>query len=46
MRGFVEAGLRHLTFYVGAPDDPSRLPALTPATLARSAPVLEAIRAG
>jgi alkanesulfonate monooxygenase SsuD/methylene tetrahydromethanopterin reductase-like flavin-dependent oxidoreductase (luciferase family) len=46
VRGFVEAGLRHLTFYVGAPDDPSRLPALTPATLARFAPVLEAVRAG
>lgn len=42
---FREAGLRHLTFYVGAPDDPSRLPALTSATLARFAPVLEAIRA-
>ena len=46
VRGFVGAGLRHLTFYVGAPDDPSRLPALTPATLARFAPVHEAIRAG
>jgi alkanesulfonate monooxygenase SsuD/methylene tetrahydromethanopterin reductase-like flavin-dependent oxidoreductase (luciferase family) len=46
VRGFVESGLRHLTFYVGAPDDPSRLPALTPATLARFAPVLEAVRAG
>ena len=46
VRDFVEAGLRHVTFYVGAPDDPSRLPALTPATLARFAPVMEAIRAG
>jgi alkanesulfonate monooxygenase SsuD/methylene tetrahydromethanopterin reductase-like flavin-dependent oxidoreductase (luciferase family) len=46
VRAFVEAGLSHVTFYVGAPDDPSRLPALTPATLARFAPVLEAIRAG
>jgi alkanesulfonate monooxygenase SsuD/methylene tetrahydromethanopterin reductase-like flavin-dependent oxidoreductase (luciferase family) len=46
VRGFVEAGLRHLTFYVGAPDDPSRMPALTPETLARLAPVLEAVRAG
>jgi alkanesulfonate monooxygenase SsuD/methylene tetrahydromethanopterin reductase-like flavin-dependent oxidoreductase (luciferase family) len=46
VRGFAEAGLRHLTLYVGAPDDPSRLPALTPATLTRLAPVLEAIRAG
>jgi alkanesulfonate monooxygenase SsuD/methylene tetrahydromethanopterin reductase-like flavin-dependent oxidoreductase (luciferase family) len=46
VRGFVEAGLRHLTFYVGAPDNPSRLPALTPVTLARFAAVHEAIRAG
>jgi hypothetical protein len=46
VRGFVEAGLRHLTFYIGAPDDPSRLPALTAATMARFASVLEAIRAG
>ncbi len=46
VRSFADAGLRHLTFYVGAPDDPSRLPALTPETLARFAPVLEAIRAG
>jgi alkanesulfonate monooxygenase SsuD/methylene tetrahydromethanopterin reductase-like flavin-dependent oxidoreductase (luciferase family) len=46
VRGFVESGLRHVTFYVGAPDDPSRLPALTPAMLARFAPVLEAVRAG
>jgi len=46
VRGFADAGLRHLTFYVGAPDDPSRLPALTAATLERLAPVLEAVRAG
>ena len=46
VRRFVEAGLRHITFYVGTPDHPSKLPALTPATLARFAPVLEAIRAG
>ncbi len=45
VRGFAEAGLRHMTFHVGAPDDPSRLPALTPATLARFGTVLEAIRA-
>ena len=45
VRGFTEAGLRHVTFYIAAPDDPSRLPALTPATLARFASVLEAIRA-
>ncbi len=46
VRGFVDAGLSHVTFYVADPEDPSRLPALTPATLARFAPVLEAIRAG
>ncbi len=46
VRGFAVAGLRHLTFYIGAPDDPSRLPALTLETLARFGPVLEAIRAG
>jgi alkanesulfonate monooxygenase SsuD/methylene tetrahydromethanopterin reductase-like flavin-dependent oxidoreductase (luciferase family) len=46
VRGFVEAGLSHLTIHVGTPDDPSRMPALTPATLTRFAPVLEAIRAG
>jgi alkanesulfonate monooxygenase SsuD/methylene tetrahydromethanopterin reductase-like flavin-dependent oxidoreductase (luciferase family) len=45
VRGFASAGLRHLTFYVGAPDDPSRNPALTPATLTRFAPLLEAVRA-
>jgi len=45
VRGFADAGLRHLTFYVGLPDDPSRLPALTSVALARLAPVLEAIRA-
>jgi hypothetical protein len=46
VRGFAASGLRHLTLYIGAPDDPSRLPALTPATLARLAPLLEAVRAG
>ncbi len=46
VRGFAEAGLRHLTLYVAAPDEPSKLPALTRASLARLAPVLEAIRAG
>ncbi len=46
VREFLAAGLSHLTFYVGAEDDPSPLPALTAATLDRFAPVLEAIRAG
>jgi alkanesulfonate monooxygenase SsuD/methylene tetrahydromethanopterin reductase-like flavin-dependent oxidoreductase (luciferase family) len=46
VRGFAAAGLRHMTFYIGMPDDPSRYPALTAETLARFAPVLEAIRAG
>jgi alkanesulfonate monooxygenase SsuD/methylene tetrahydromethanopterin reductase-like flavin-dependent oxidoreductase (luciferase family) len=45
VRGFAAAGLRHLTFYVAAPDDASRLPALTPAALTRFAPLLEAMRA-
>jgi alkanesulfonate monooxygenase SsuD/methylene tetrahydromethanopterin reductase-like flavin-dependent oxidoreductase (luciferase family) len=44
VRGFREAGLSHLTIYVGAEGDPSPLPALTPATLGLFAPVLEAIR--
>lgn len=46
VRGFASAGIRHLTVYLGAPDDPSRMPALTPASLRRFAPVLEAIREG
>lgn len=46
VRSFADAGLRHMTFYIGAPDDPSRYPALTPEALARFTPVLEAIRAG
>ncbi len=45
IRGFAGAGLRHLTLYVGDPDDPSRLPALTTPMLRRLAPVLDAIRA-
>jgi alkanesulfonate monooxygenase SsuD/methylene tetrahydromethanopterin reductase-like flavin-dependent oxidoreductase (luciferase family) len=45
VRGFADAGLRHLTLYIGDPDDPSRNPALTPTMLRRFAPVLEAIRA-
>jgi alkanesulfonate monooxygenase SsuD/methylene tetrahydromethanopterin reductase-like flavin-dependent oxidoreductase (luciferase family) len=46
VRGFADAGLAHLTCYVGAPGDPSRLPALTPETLRRFGIVLAAIRAG
>ncbi len=46
VRAFREAGLDHLTFYVGAEGDPSPLPALTAEALGRFAPVLEAIRAG
>ncbi len=45
VRSFRDAGLSHLTFYVGAEGDPSPLPALTAETLGRFAPVLEAIRA-
>lgn len=46
VRGFAAAGLRHLTLHLGAPDDPSRLPALTPVLLERFEPVLAAIREG
>ncbi|MEI7743068.1 MAG: LLM class flavin-dependent oxidoreductase [Chloroflexota bacterium] len=46
VRGFAASGLRHLTFYIGHPDDPSRLPALVPEMLERFAPLLEAIRRG
>jgi alkanesulfonate monooxygenase SsuD/methylene tetrahydromethanopterin reductase-like flavin-dependent oxidoreductase (luciferase family) len=41
-----DAGLRHLTLYVGADDDPSPIPALTHETLERFAPLLETLRAG
>jgi alkanesulfonate monooxygenase SsuD/methylene tetrahydromethanopterin reductase-like flavin-dependent oxidoreductase (luciferase family) len=46
VRGFAGAGLRHLTLSAGTPQDPSRNPALTPDTLARLGPLLEAVRAG
>lgn len=45
VRGFADAGLAHLTVYVGAPEDRSRMPALTPETLRRFGLVLEAMRA-
>ncbi len=45
LHAFASAGLRHLTLYVGDPSDPSKLPALTPPTLERFGPLLEAIRA-
>ena len=45
IRGFADAGLRHLTLYLGHPDDPSRYPALTAEMLDRLPPLLEAIRA-
>ncbi|HEU0243736.1 MAG TPA: LLM class flavin-dependent oxidoreductase [Candidatus Limnocylindrales bacterium] len=45
VRAIHAAGVRHLTFYVGAADDPSPLPALTDAVLDRFGPFLEAIRA-
>jgi alkanesulfonate monooxygenase SsuD/methylene tetrahydromethanopterin reductase-like flavin-dependent oxidoreductase (luciferase family) len=41
-----DAGLRHLTLYLGSDDDPSPIPALTRETLDRFAPLFEAIRAG
>jgi alkanesulfonate monooxygenase SsuD/methylene tetrahydromethanopterin reductase-like flavin-dependent oxidoreductase (luciferase family) len=46
IRAIGAAGIAHVTFYVGADDDPSPLPALTRATLDLLAPVLEALRAG
>ena len=42
---FAAAGLAHITLYPGAADDPSPLPALTTASLARFAPFLEALHA-
>jgi alkanesulfonate monooxygenase SsuD/methylene tetrahydromethanopterin reductase-like flavin-dependent oxidoreductase (luciferase family) len=45
VRGFADVGLWHLTLYAGAPDDPSRMPALTPASLAGIGPFIDAIRA-
>ena len=46
IRGFGDAGLRHLTLSVGTPDDPSRTPALTPEALGRLGPLLRAVRMG
>jgi len=45
VRAIHAAGIRHLTCYPGAADDPSPLPALTEATLDRFAPFLEAMHA-
>ena len=42
---FAAAGLAHITLYPGAVDDPSPLPALTTASLARFAPFLDALHA-
>jgi alkanesulfonate monooxygenase SsuD/methylene tetrahydromethanopterin reductase-like flavin-dependent oxidoreductase (luciferase family) len=46
IRALHDAGLRHLTLYVGEADDSSPLPALTRATLDLFVPVFEALRAG
>jgi alkanesulfonate monooxygenase SsuD/methylene tetrahydromethanopterin reductase-like flavin-dependent oxidoreductase (luciferase family) len=46
VRAVRDAGVEHLTLYVGTAEDPSPLPALTDETLDRFAPFLEAIRAG
>jgi alkanesulfonate monooxygenase SsuD/methylene tetrahydromethanopterin reductase-like flavin-dependent oxidoreductase (luciferase family) len=46
MAAMADAGLRHLTLYVGAEDDPSPIPALTGESLERFAPLLEALQAG
>jgi alkanesulfonate monooxygenase SsuD/methylene tetrahydromethanopterin reductase-like flavin-dependent oxidoreductase (luciferase family) len=43
LASFADGGLEHMTLYPGDADDPSRLPALTSATLARFAPFLEAL---
>ena len=43
VRAFHARGLRHITFYVGTPDDPSRFPALTREALDRLAPILAAL---
>jgi alkanesulfonate monooxygenase SsuD/methylene tetrahydromethanopterin reductase-like flavin-dependent oxidoreductase (luciferase family) len=40
-----EAGVRHVSLYIGTDEDPSPLPALTPRALERFAPVLEALGA-
>ena len=46
LRALHDAGLSHLTLYVGAADDPSPLPALTRAALDLFAPSCEALRTG
>jgi alkanesulfonate monooxygenase SsuD/methylene tetrahydromethanopterin reductase-like flavin-dependent oxidoreductase (luciferase family) len=38
------AGLRHVTFFTGDPDDKGPFPALTPRALDRLAPIVEALR--
>jgi alkanesulfonate monooxygenase SsuD/methylene tetrahydromethanopterin reductase-like flavin-dependent oxidoreductase (luciferase family) len=45
VRSIRAEGVEHLTFYIGAADDPSPLPALTDEMLDRFGPFLEAIRA-
>lgn len=45
IRAMADAGLGHLSVYVGTDEDPSPLPALTPRALEWFAPVLEALRA-
>ena len=45
LRAMAEAGVRHVSLYVGTDEDASPLPALTPRALERFAPVLEALNA-
>jgi len=45
LRAMAAAGVTHVSVYVGTDDDPSPLPALTARSLARFAPVLQALRA-
>jgi alkanesulfonate monooxygenase SsuD/methylene tetrahydromethanopterin reductase-like flavin-dependent oxidoreductase (luciferase family) len=46
LRAMSEAGLEHLTLYVGLDGDPSPIPALSRETLDLFAPLFEALRAG
>jgi len=44
VRAFVDAGLSHLTFWVGSDDDDGWLPVLTPEVLSRFSTTFDAIR--
>ena len=38
------AGLRHVTFFTGDPDDTGPFPALTPGRIDQLAPIVEALK--